>query len=239
MLIVNKSDLGSDALEAELADVSRPGPCLPRSGRRSDRRRASPTCAAALAGGATLLVGQSGVGKSSHHQCASARGGGADRRAHARRRGPAHDDHRALVPLGDWGYQLGHRRCSGGARFRASGEHRARRRARLRRDPRTSARNCRFKDCRHMEEPGCAVRGAVIDRAHRGATLRKLPPALPLVREARAREPGKRGGQETLVRPARACASVPPSTYSSSPPTGTPWAMREALRPKRSARSPR
>jgi hypothetical protein len=33
-------------------------------------------------------------------------------------------------------------------------------------------------------------------------------------------------------RPASACASVPPSTYSSSPPTGTPWAMREALMPR-------
>ncbi len=33
------------------------------------------------------------------------------------------------------------------------------------------------------------------------------------------------------MRPASACASVPPSTYSNSPPTGTPCAMRDAFRP--------
>jgi hypothetical protein len=40
-------------------------------------------------------------------------------------------------------------------------------------------------------------------------------------------------GQPTACRPASACASVPPSTYSSSPPTGTPCAMREARMPRR------
>ena len=30
----------------------------------------------------------------------------------------------------------------------------------------------------------------------------------------------------TGCRPLKACASVDPSTYSSSPPSGTPWAMR-------------
>ena len=94
--------------------------------------------------------------------------------------------------------------------------------------------NCRFKDCRHMEEPGCAVRTAsstqqIAPRRYESyrrlfRLYEKLAPDAP---------------QETVVRPAKACAKVPPSTYSSSPPTGTPWAMREAFSPKRSASSPR
>src|SRR5476651_2729249 len=33
------------------------------------------------------------------------------------------------------------------------------------------------------------------------------------------------------LRPANECAKVPPSTSSSSPPNGTPWAIREVIRP--------
>src|SRR5471030_767348 len=33
------------------------------------------------------------------------------------------------------------------------------------------------------------------------------------------------------LRPANECANVPPSTNSSSPPNGTPWAIREAIKP--------
>lgn len=33
------------------------------------------------------------------------------------------------------------------------------------------------------------------------------------------------------LRPANECANVPPSTNSNSPPNGTPWAIREAIRP--------
>jgi ribosome biogenesis GTPase len=36
---------------------------------------------------------------------------------------------------------------------------------------------CRFKDCRHMEEPGCAVRSAVINQqisARRYESYRRL-----------------------------------------------------------------
>ena len=47
---------------------------------------------------------------------------------------------------------------------------------------------------------------------------------------------GRRGAlriQPMRWRPASACASVPPSTYSSSPPTGTPCAMRDAREPAR------
>ena len=97
------------------------------------------------------------------------------------------------------------------------------------------AADCRFNDCRHMQEPGCAVRSAVLAGQHRRAALRELSAIVPAVRETRA----LKRRQETLVRPASACARVPPSTYSSSPPTGTPCAMRDALSPARSAISPR
>ena len=62
---------------------------------------------------------------------------------------------------------------------------------------------------------------------------------------ARGPKHGVEGRSETDWRPASACASVPPSTYSSSPPIGTPCAMRLARMPRRwrarsgSARSPR
>lgn len=43
---------------------------------------------------------------------------------------------------------------------------------------------------------------------------------------------GRHRAQEIGRRPARAWAKVPPSTSSSSPPSGTPWAIRDKVRPR-------
>ena len=64
LLIVNKSDLSSEDLAAELANYRMLGLRL-RRGVGARPARALQALRAALADGATLLVGQSGVGKSS------------------------------------------------------------------------------------------------------------------------------------------------------------------------------
>ena len=137
MLIVNKSDLGTAPIQAELADLSRLGPALPRSG-LAQPAAGIPTCTEALGRQRDAVRRAIGRRQVLDRQCARAGGGGADRRTHARRRGTAHHDHGPLVPLGS-GRGVGHRRCPGGARFRAAGKHRAVGRARLRRDPCSSA----------------------------------------------------------------------------------------------------
>ena len=65
--------------------------------------------------------------------------------------------------------------------------------------------------------------------------LRRLYRAAVSTRRGRAARADARrqlgSAQLNECRPASACASVPPSTYSSSPPTGTPCAMRLAAMP--------
>ncbi len=59
------------------------------------------------------------------------------------------------------------------------------RRARFRGSSCRCAARCKFNDCRHFEEPGCAVRAAVPQRRIVAAALRKLPPTAAAVRETR------------------------------------------------------
>ncbi len=51
------------------------------------------------------------------------------------------------------------------------------------------AGGCRFRDCRHLDEPGCAVLAAVDDRRPRPGAPRELPPAA--ARGRRPRRPGR------------------------------------------------
>jgi hypothetical protein len=98
------------------------------------------------------------------------------------------------------------------------------------------AGQCRFADCRHLAEPGCAVRAAS-NRARwtRGATSYSPPaPAArgsagaPAALVAAGAPAGCLVHSAEHVATGSACASVPLSMYSSSPPTGTPCAMRLA-----------
>ena len=84
LLIVNKCDLGIDSIRNRNCESYRALglPCAEVS--LVDRRRHRRACARTLAGGVTLLVGPIGRRQVLDRQCASSRGGGANRRADAR-----------------------------------------------------------------------------------------------------------------------------------------------------------
>ena len=232
LLIVNKSDLSCGGSRRRSSRNYR-SLGLPCSRCRRAPAPASRSCAAALEGTATLLVGQSGVGKSSLVNAlapdAAAQTAELTREVEGRHTTTTARRYRlSPAPQNRAGSSM-RRGCAISRPRQAS------------RAP-PSAASSRFTSAPPIA--ASAIAGIWRSRAARCATpcqrprdrrapLRKLPPAVPAVREARAL------AQETRVRPASACASVPPSTYSSSPPTGTPCAMREALRPRRSASSPR
>ena len=160
VLLQNKADLPSDpAIEAELAAYGRAGygllRCSTRSGDGLDALRAR------LRGGTALLVGQSGVGKSSLLRALvpdnDARVGELMRDTDGRHTTTA----TSLHALPDGGELLD----SPGVRDFAPALDRL--------EPRTLGfieiaplyGQCRFSDCRHYDEPGCAVRAAVADGA--------------------------------------------------------------------------
>jgi len=171
LLIVNKLDLGTDAIQPELATYRNLRlACIevassPAAG-IADLRRT-------LADGVTLLVGQSGVGKSSLVNALSPNA--AAQTAELTRDAEG----RHTTTTARW-YQLG----PGAAIIDAPGVRdfappatlvRAAERGFL--EIHELSADCRFKDCRHMEEPGCAVRGAVMNRqlaARRYESYRRL-----------------------------------------------------------------
>ena len=158
LLIVNKSDLGSAALEAELATYRALG--LPCREVACQTGAGIADLADELAGGVTLFVGQSGVGKSSIINAlapaAAAQTAELTRDAEGRH----------TTTTARW-YRLGSGDSS--AIVDAPGVRDFAPPASIMRAAEHGfveiyefGVNCRFKDCRHMEEPGCAVRSAVM-----------------------------------------------------------------------------
>ena len=157
MLIVNKSDLGTGSMQAELAAYRALGlPCLEVS---STTGAEIPALRAALAAGVSLFVGQSGVGKSSLINALAP--AAAAQTAQLTR----DDEGRHTTTTARW-YQLDP--GSGAAIIDAPGVRdfappasivRAAERGFV--EIHALSVQCRFNDCRHLEEPGCAVRGAV------------------------------------------------------------------------------
>ncbi len=155
LIIVNKLDLGADAIQRELAvyrDLQLN--CIEVS---SHSGTGIPDLGQILAGGATLLVGQSGVGKSSLVNAlapeAAAQTAELTRDAEGRH----------TTTTARW-YSLGEASAiidAPGVRDFAPPASLVRAAERGFIEIHRLSAACRFNDCRHMEEPGCAVRTAV------------------------------------------------------------------------------
>lgn len=162
LLILNKSDLRSDDLAAELANYQLLGLACVEVSARSGAGLAA--LRAALADGATLLVGQSGVGKSSLVNVlvpdAAAQTAELTREEEGRHttttarryrlsRDASPESQSAVID-------------APGVRDFAPPATLARAAERGFVEIHERAADCRFSDCRHLEEPQCAVRGAVL-----------------------------------------------------------------------------
>jgi ribosome biogenesis GTPase len=155
LLIVNKSDLGGDSLRDELKPYHALGlPCCEVSALAA---RGIEELRAALAAGTTLLVGQSGVGKSSLVNALAPL-------AAAETRELTRDDEGRHTTTTARCYRLGPDAAvmdAPGVRDFAPPASLVRAAERGFVEIHRFAADCRFNDCRHMEEPGCAVRTGV------------------------------------------------------------------------------
>ena len=155
ILIVNKSDLGLDAVRAEIATYRSLGlPCVETAAQAG---AGIPALRALLAHGVTLIVGQSGVGKSSLVNAlvpdAAALTSELTRDAEGR-----HTTTTARwYPLSDTAAIID----APGVRDFAAPASLVRAAERGFVEIHARSVDCRFNDCRHMGEPGCAVRAAV------------------------------------------------------------------------------
>ncbi|SRR5579859_114530 len=156
LIIVNKNDLGIDGIELQLDEYRKLNlTCIEVS---CEAGTGIADLARLLAGSVTLLVGQSGVGKSSLVNAivpeAAAQTAELTRDAEGRH----------TTTTARW-YQLAPTSAiidAPGVRDFAPPAHLVRAAERGFIEIHERSVQCRFKDCRHMEEPGCAVRTAVI-----------------------------------------------------------------------------
>jgi ribosome biogenesis GTPase len=156
-LIVNKSDLGTEALQAQLNEYRNLRlPCIEVSSAKGSGLAELKTL---FAGKVTLLVGQSGVGKSSLVNALAPEA--AAQTAELTR----DSEGRHTTTTARW-YVTGENEAiidAPGVRDFAPPASLLRAAERGFVEVLERSANCRFKDCRHMEEPGCAVRSAVLN----------------------------------------------------------------------------
>ncbi|GAC1329200.1 MAG: small ribosomal subunit biogenesis GTPase RsgA [Steroidobacteraceae bacterium] len=171
VMIVNKLDLGMQAIQPELETYRSLHLQCVEVGAHSGAGIAE--LRHTLAAGVTLLVGQSGVGKSSLVN-ALAPAAAAQTAALTR-----DDEGRHTTTTARW-YTLDAASAiidAPGVRDFAPPASLVRAAERGFIEIHALGVGCRFKDCRHMEEPGCAVRSAVLNRqvsARRYESYRRL-----------------------------------------------------------------
>jgi ribosome biogenesis GTPase len=158
LIIVNKKDLGTDAIEPQLDEYRKLNlTCIEVSCQTGD---GIADLERLLTGSVSLLVGQSGVGKSSLVNAIVPEA--AAQTAELTR----DDEGRHTTTTARW-YQLAATSAiidAPGVRDFAPPAHLVRAAERGFVEIHERSVLCRFKDCRHMEEPGCAVRTAVINQ---------------------------------------------------------------------------
>jgi ribosome biogenesis GTPase len=171
IVIVNKKDLGLAAIEPQLDEYRKLNlQCIEVS---TQTLEGIADLARALVGRVSLLVGQSGVGKSS---LVNALAPAAEALTAALTR---ESEGRHTTTTARW-YQLDAGSAivdAPGVRDFAPPAHLMRAAERGFVEIHALSAQCRFKDCRHMEEPGCAVRTAVINQrisARRYESYRRL-----------------------------------------------------------------
>ena len=188
-IAVNKSDLGDQVLGPELDALGAAGyprvQCSARAGHGLDELRAL------LATGVSVLVGQSGVGKSSLVRALLPEQDIATGELMREEEGRHTTTASSAYPLAPSGTLID----SPGVRdFAPAIDHLDERTLGF---PEVASRagGCRFLDCRHMQEPGCAVIAAVETRemsARRYESYRRLRRLYSDLIEARGPGPRKR-----------------------------------------------
>jgi ribosome biogenesis GTPase len=155
LLIVNKQDLGQGLLAEQLAVYRSLGLACMEVGCRDGR--GLPALHARLAASVTLFVGQSGVGKSSLVNALAPE-------AEAQTAELTRDaEGRHTTTTARW-YRLGADAAiidAPGVRDFAPPAHIVRAAERGFIEIHAASVDCRFNDCRHFDEPGCAVRAGV------------------------------------------------------------------------------